>query len=151
MTSFKPIDSKKEEFRKYLEKVGIMDVLTKALVSLYEEPEKPDDALDFLRQHLLGKSSESVELEALRLELCELKVRYAQLQEEHIDVVSKLSKYEMTEAMAKTTPSTPPHVRAPSSPNQEPTDPNQNIDDNQAFPAKDSTELTSTESATSSL
>jgi hypothetical protein len=42
-----PIDSKREEFRKYLERAGVMDALTKVLVSLYEEAEKPDDALKY--------------------------------------------------------------------------------------------------------
>ena len=31
-----PLDTKKEEFRKYLEKAGVLDLLTKSLVSLYE-------------------------------------------------------------------------------------------------------------------
>ena len=52
MSSYKPADSKKEEFRKYLEKAGVLDALTKTLVSLYEEPEKPNNALDFLRKNL---------------------------------------------------------------------------------------------------
>ena len=37
-------DSKKEEFRKYLEKSGVIDALTKVLVGLYEEPERPPNA-----------------------------------------------------------------------------------------------------------
>ena len=52
MSSYKPGDSKKEEFRKYLEKAGVLDALTKTLVCLYEEPEKPNNALDFLRKNL---------------------------------------------------------------------------------------------------
>jgi hypothetical protein len=52
MTSYKPTDSKREEFRKYLEKAGVLDALTKTLVCLYEEPEKPNNALDFLRKNL---------------------------------------------------------------------------------------------------
>ena len=52
MSSYKPADSKKEEFRKYLEKAGVLDALTKTLVCLYEEPEKPNNALDFLRKNL---------------------------------------------------------------------------------------------------
>jgi hypothetical protein len=49
-----PIDSKREEFRKYLERAGVMDALTKVLVSLYEEAEKPDDALEYpFRPHNL--------------------------------------------------------------------------------------------------
>lgn len=60
----KPGDSKREEFRKYLEKAGVLDTLTKGmlmvifrltlspsfsstvLVGLYEEPSKPDNALE---------------------------------------------------------------------------------------------------------
>ena len=51
-TSYKPGDSKKEEFRKYLEKAGVLDALTKTLVSLYEEPEKPNKPLDFFKKNL---------------------------------------------------------------------------------------------------
>lgn len=40
---YKPIDAKREEFRKYLERAGVMDAVTKALVSLYEEEEKPGE------------------------------------------------------------------------------------------------------------
>ena len=45
--SFQPADSKREEFRKYLEKAGVLDALTKVLVGLYEEPEKPNNALEY--------------------------------------------------------------------------------------------------------
>ncbi len=53
-----PQASEKEEFRNYLEKSGVIDALTKGsntrqeiliiivLVGLYEEPEKPSDALE---------------------------------------------------------------------------------------------------------
>lgn len=44
---FQPIDSKREEFRKYLERGGALEALTKVLVMLYEEPEKPVDALEY--------------------------------------------------------------------------------------------------------
>ncbi|KAK3749549.1 hypothetical protein QZH41_007289 [Actinostola sp. cb2023] len=40
-------DSKREEFRKYLEKAGVLDALTKVLVNLYEEPEKPSNAMEY--------------------------------------------------------------------------------------------------------
>nr|CAD7392691.1 unnamed protein product [Timema cristinae] len=42
-----PIDSKREEFRKYLERAGVMEALTKVLVGLYEEAEKPTNALEY--------------------------------------------------------------------------------------------------------
>lgn len=37
-----------------MERAGVMDALTKVLVSLYEEAEKPDDALEYpFRPHNL--------------------------------------------------------------------------------------------------
>jgi len=50
--SFKTGDNKREEFRRYLEKSGVLDALTKTIVCLYEEPEKPNNAVDFLRKNL---------------------------------------------------------------------------------------------------
>lgn len=65
-------ETKKEEFRKYLESAGVLDALTKGgqtpppspltvpaylyslpsvLVGLYEEPEKPNDPLVYLYTH----------------------------------------------------------------------------------------------------
>ena len=34
------------QFRKYLERAGVIDALTKVLVALYEEAEKPANALE---------------------------------------------------------------------------------------------------------
>lgn len=50
--SYKPSEGKREEFRKYLEKNGVMDALTKVLVNLYEEVDKPEDALEYIRDKL---------------------------------------------------------------------------------------------------
>eukprot|EP00462_Mataza_sp_D1_P001605 CAMPEP_0175093998 /NCGR_PEP_ID=MMETSP0086_2-20121207/3334_1 /TAXON_ID=136419 /ORGANISM="Unknown Unknown, Strain D1" /LENGTH=95 /DNA_ID=CAMNT_0016367043 /DNA_START=28 /DNA_END=315 /DNA_ORIENTATION=+ len=45
-------ESKKEEFQRYLEKSGVIDALTKVLVGLYEVPEKPANAIDFIKEYL---------------------------------------------------------------------------------------------------
>jgi hypothetical protein len=63
-------ESKKEEFRKYLERSGVIDALTKVLVALYEEPEKPSNALDFIKQYLGAPTSGDVE--AMKAEKDEL-------------------------------------------------------------------------------
>ncbi|KAJ8918924.1 hypothetical protein NQ315_016826, partial [Exocentrus adspersus] len=47
-STYKPSEGKREEFRKYLEKNGIMDALTKVLVNLYEEVDKPENALQYI-------------------------------------------------------------------------------------------------------
>ncbi len=69
MSSYKPADSKKEEFRKYLEKAGVLDALTKTLVCLYEEPEKPNNALDFLKKNLSNTGPDSPDVLELKNEL----------------------------------------------------------------------------------
>ena len=50
------VDSKKTEFKNYLEKTGAVDQLTKVLVQLYEENDKPSnvEAVDYVRRFLGG-------------------------------------------------------------------------------------------------
>ena len=43
--AFESADTQKEEFRKYLEANGVISQLTKVLVGLYEEPERPANAI----------------------------------------------------------------------------------------------------------
>jgi len=40
------INARKEEFRKYLEKNGVVESFTRSLVALYEEPERPPNPLE---------------------------------------------------------------------------------------------------------
>lgn len=86
----KGADSKREEFRRYLEKAGVLDALTKVLVGLYEEPEKPNNALDFLKQHLGASGPETADVEALKLEVTELRQKVEQLTEENQELKAKL-------------------------------------------------------------
>ncbi|XP_027622337.1 c-Myc-binding protein-like [Tupaia chinensis] len=79
----KAADSKHEQLRRYLEKSGVLDTLTKVLVALYEEPEKPNSALDFLKHHLGAATPENPEIELLRLELAEMKEKYEAMVEEN--------------------------------------------------------------------
>lgn len=81
MSNYKPIDSKREEFRKYLERAGVMDALTKVLVSLYEETEKPEDALEYVRKNLGGITDAASEMEGLKKELDEARLTIASLKE----------------------------------------------------------------------
>ncbi|XP_029803036.1 C-Myc-binding protein isoform X2 [Suricata suricatta] len=87
-------DSKREQFRRYLEKSGVLDTLTKVLVALYEEPEKPNSALDFLKHHLGATTPENPEIELLRLELAEMKEKYEAIVEENKKLKTKLAQYE---------------------------------------------------------
>ena len=70
-------DSKKEEFRKYLEKSGVIDALTKVLVGLYEEPERPPNAVDYIKRYMGAPTG--IDVEALRVENEELKKEVAEM------------------------------------------------------------------------
>ena len=59
--SVQTTEQKKEEFRKYLEKAGVIDQLTKVLVGLYEEPEKPNNGIEFIKKSLGAPSDTDVE------------------------------------------------------------------------------------------
>ena len=62
-------DTKKEEFKKYLEKAGVLELFTKSLVSLYEEPEKPNDAVNYLKKSVGGTDNDKVEIDKLQAEI----------------------------------------------------------------------------------
>nr|XP_006134336.1 C-Myc-binding protein [Pelodiscus sinensis] len=82
-----------ELFRKFLlSSVGCF--LLTVLVALYEEPEKPNSALDFLKHHIGAAAPENPEIEALRLEVAEMKEKYEAVLEENKKLKSKLSQYE---------------------------------------------------------
>jgi hypothetical protein len=64
-------ESKKEEFRKYLETSGVIDQLTKVLVGLYEEPDKPNDAVEFIKKYL--GSNQDIDVNQLQIEHAKFK------------------------------------------------------------------------------
>lgn len=69
--SVQTTEQKKEDFRKYLEKAGVIDQLTKVLVGLYEEQQKPLDVIQFIKQSL-GEPTD-VDVEAIQAENVTLK------------------------------------------------------------------------------
>ncbi|KAH6762646.1 c-Myc-binding protein [Perilla frutescens var. hirtella] len=74
-------EAKKEAFRKYLESSGALDALTKVLVALYEQNEKPSSAIDFIQQKIGGPTLS--EYEKLQTEFSDLQIRYNELLAAH--------------------------------------------------------------------
>ncbi|KAL1546124.1 c-Myc-binding protein [Salvia divinorum] len=70
-------EAKKEAFRKYLESSGVLDALTKVLVALYEQNDKPSSATEFIQQKLGGPTLS--EYEKLQTEFADLQTRYNEL------------------------------------------------------------------------
>ncbi|XP_028280807.1 c-Myc-binding protein-like [Parambassis ranga] len=94
MTHHRGPDSKREQFRRYLEKAGVVDTLTSVLVTLYEQPEKPSNALEFVKQHLDAVGKTSADTEALQQELIDLRQRCVRLTEENKELKRRLQQYE---------------------------------------------------------
>ncbi|KAL0984756.1 hypothetical protein UPYG_G00146510 [Umbra pygmaea] len=97
MAHHRASDSKREQFRRYLEKAGVLDSLTSVLVALYEETDKPNNALDFLKQHLGVANQECVDAEALQQQLSEMRQRCELLVEENNELKTRLQRYEPTQ------------------------------------------------------
>lgn len=54
--SYHTPESKKEEFKRYLERSGAIDSLTSVLVSLYDEPDpRPLESTDYIKKYLSGE------------------------------------------------------------------------------------------------
>lgn len=103
MTSYRTfamaVDSKKEEFRKYLERTGVLEKLTRALVSLYEEQERPEDAVAYVKARLDPDHPESGS-ESLKQELEQALKQVAELQLENNELKSQQAiKGEVEEAV----------------------------------------------------
>ncbi|KAM6910530.1 c-Myc-binding protein-like [Xenentodon cancila] len=94
MAHYRAPDSKREQFRRYLEKAGVVDSLTSVLVSLYEKPERPTNALEFVKQHLGAVGQTSDDTDALQQEVIDLRQRCARLVEENKELKARLQLHE---------------------------------------------------------
>uniref|UniRef100_A0A3Q2WWV6 MYC binding protein n=1 Tax=Haplochromis burtoni TaxID=8153 RepID=A0A3Q2WWV6_HAPBU len=92
-------ESKREQFRRYLEKSGVLDTLTSVLVALFEEPEKPNNALDFIKLHLGAAGPEPADTEALRTELADLQQKCSELMEENKEL--RINGYSKEEGLSR--------------------------------------------------
>ncbi|KAG9451784.1 hypothetical protein H6P81_004688 [Aristolochia fimbriata] len=81
-------EAKKEAFRKYLESSGVLDALTKVLVALYEENDKPSSAVEFVQNKLGGPTLS--EYEKLQAEKLDLQMKYDDLLAAHQEACREL-------------------------------------------------------------
>eukprot|EP01031_Cornospumella_fuschlensis_P027590 gene27590-33323_t len=89
MSNYQTPESKKQEFRKYLEKSGVIDALTKVLVGLYEEPERPANAVDYIKRYMGAPAN--IDVEGLRAEVEQLRADKAALEATVKELNSKLN------------------------------------------------------------
>uniref|UniRef100_A0A182XB90 arginine kinase n=1 Tax=Anopheles quadriannulatus TaxID=34691 RepID=A0A182XB90_ANOQN len=77
------LDQKREAFRKYLESAGAIDCLSKALIRLYQEDHKPEDACKFIRQVLCESCPTDEQVAESMAELDEARKRIRHLEREN--------------------------------------------------------------------
>lgn len=94
MAHYRAPDLKREQFRRYLEKSGVVDNLTSVLVALYEHHERPNNPLEFVQKHLCAAEQPSADTEALQQEVLDLRQRCARLAEENKELKTRLQRYE---------------------------------------------------------
>uniref|UniRef100_A0A8C4YUZ7 Uncharacterized protein n=1 Tax=Gopherus evgoodei TaxID=1825980 RepID=A0A8C4YUZ7_9SAUR len=88
-------DSKREQFRRYLEKSGVLDTLTKGKQLRVAAPSvgegKCSPCAAFLKHHIGAAAPENPEVEALRLEVAEMKEKYEAVLEENKKLKAKVN------------------------------------------------------------
>ncbi|XP_055851383.1 c-Myc-binding protein homolog [Episyrphus balteatus] len=67
--AFKPIEPKRDEFRRYLESCGTIEALTKVFSKLLDEEIEPEEPLEFIKQNLGGSLLQAHKIEYLNSEL----------------------------------------------------------------------------------
>jgi len=87
----KTIEAKKDEFRTYLEKTGVVDQLTRVLVSLYEENERPQNKMDYIKKNL--NSPDDIDTDNLKNEYIKLKNENDQLKKRIEELTKEIEIY----------------------------------------------------------
>ena len=67
MTFIQPIDGSKEDFRKYLDRKGVLDAITKVLIKCNSD--RPDNAIEFILENLGEKVKDRDTIARLETEL----------------------------------------------------------------------------------
>lgn len=94
LISFQPIDSKRDEFRKFLERAGLIDLVSKCFIKLYEETEKPENPIEYFRENIGDALKEKMKIKMLQAELEEAKKEIEDLRkkikkDDEIDSINK--------------------------------------------------------------
>ncbi|XP_075146645.1 arginine kinase Lit v 2.0101 [Haematobia irritans] len=86
------IESKRVQYRKYLERAGVIDAISKALIKLYEEQNKPDDAIRFVRKFMCESCPDDTQYDAMKADLEEAKKTIANLEQDLERLRSKIKR-----------------------------------------------------------
>lgn len=87
-TSDLPTQPKRDSFRKYLDDAGVIDSLTRTIVTLYDKTKLPEDITAFFKEFL--GSPQGVNIESLKQENAQLKEEKEKLEKRVQELKSQL-------------------------------------------------------------
>ena len=76
------MEQKRDAFRNYLKQAGAIDTLTKALIKLYEEPKKPEDAVEYIRKKMCETCPDDDQFQVLQVDLDRANSKIIELEKE---------------------------------------------------------------------
>lgn len=80
MSNFKPIDGSKEDFRKYLDRQGVLDAITKVLIKCNSD--RPGNAIEFILDNLGERLKDKDTITRLEIELSDARNEIELLKQE---------------------------------------------------------------------
>lgn len=87
--------SKYKEFKKYLNKSGLIEAMTDILANLYELEERPTDPLDYIRTHMTETIKEREELEKLKSVYHVMVNQIQEMENENINLAKAIKELEL--------------------------------------------------------
>jgi len=86
--------NKREDFKKYLNDLGVIDALTNVLANLYQLETRPTDPLDYIRTHMTEIVHEREELKMLKDNYNSMISQIQEMEEENMQLASKIKELE---------------------------------------------------------
>lgn len=87
-------NSKRKEFKEYLNNFGVIEAMTNILAKLYELEERPTDPLDYIRINMTETVSEREELEKLKTKHDNIVIQIQEMEEENINLAKAIQELE---------------------------------------------------------
>ncbi|XP_015374024.1 PREDICTED: C-Myc-binding protein homolog [Diuraphis noxia] len=86
--------NKREDFKKYLSDLGVIDALTNVLANLYQLETRPTDPLDYIRTHMTEIVQEREELKMLKANYNSMISQIQEMEEQNMELAKSIKELE---------------------------------------------------------
>ncbi|KAL5243629.1 hypothetical protein ACI65C_011039 [Semiaphis heraclei] len=94
MTNQENSVNKREDFKKYLSDLGVIDALTNVLANLYRLESRPTDPLDYIRTHMTEIVHEREELKILKANYNSMISQIQEMEEQNMQLAKTIKELE---------------------------------------------------------